>query len=398
MLFIYVWNMYKIAKNISMEKQLKNKIIIFGRPAIVLSTLRCLVGTGWKADIIVIGSQHELVKWSRYVDHYYAVGSEKEGLNFIEKNYIKETFKPIIVSCNDSVAELIDENRERLKNHFIISDCSESNKYLSYWMRKDVMCELAVELGFNVPKTWVLNLDEGVKDWDVFVFPCITKALKSSKGQKNATHICQDQEELQSAVLDAKCYTDFLLVQEFIEFDQGYCTLGVRFNNSKGTVIGSTGKRIRSNLHAYGYPTFSHLEHGLPPRVSEEAIKFFVEKTGYTGVFSFETIVAGDKTYFIEINFRTDGKIFGMPATGCNIIAQWICDSAEISFPVDSPKKDVYIMFGPEDYEHVRAKELVVGNWAKDVFRTNCFHVWNLKDPMPFIMKCLSKVKRIMCV
>lgn len=57
-------------------------------------------GNRLKADIIVIGSQYELVKWRRYVDHYYAVGSEKEGLNFIEKNSIKETF--VFVNCKQN--------------------------------------------------------------------------------------------------------------------------------------------------------------------------------------------------------------------------------------------------------------------------------------------------------
>lgn len=379
-----------------MKQKLKNKIIVFGRPAIVLSTLRCLIGTGCKADVVIVNEGYALARWSRYADKCYLIDSEEEGLELIKRKYGNETSSPIIISCNDSVAELIDQNREFLRKHFIISDSNESGEYLSYWMCKDVMCCLAEEVGFLVPKTWTLDLREGVISWNDFVYPCITKALKSSKGRKEATRICKNEEELRDAIQNAKQYTDFLLVQEFIKFDQGYCTLGVRLNRSKETIVGRTGKRHRSNLQMYGYPTFSHLEKALPPRVTEDMIRTFVERTGYTGVFSFETIVAGDKTYFVEINFRTDGKIFGMPATGCNIVAAWLYDAVGMEKYPLSFDKEVYVMFGPEDFQHVLHKDISFLCWLKDVLRTNAFHTWSVRDPMPFCILCFRKLRKIL--
>ena len=373
-------------------KKFRNKIIVFGRPAIVLSTVRCLQGTGIKADVVVVGGLNELVKWSRFVDRYYDVSTEEEGLYLIEYNYSQEREKSVLISCNDSIAELIDSRREQLRKHFIISDCESSGEFLSHWMRKDVMCRLAEEVGFSVPRTWTLDLSQKSFTWDSFVFPCITKALKSSKGQKNATWICKNRKDLQVAVQNAKQYTDFLLVQEFIPFDQGYCTLGVRLNNSKETIIGRTGKRLRSNLRVYGYPTFSHLEQALPPRVDEGMIKSYVERTGYTGVFSFETVVTSNKTYFIEINFRTDGKIFGMPAAGCNIVVDWLYDAIGKNILSKKISKDIYVMFGTEDFQHVKSNEITLWSWLKDVLRTSSFHTLSLKDPLPFMVRCLRKV------
>ena len=103
-----------------MKQKLKNKIIVFGRPAIVLSTLRCLIGTGCKADVVIVNEGYALARWSRYADKCYLVDSEEEGLELIKRKYGNETSSPIIISCNDSVAELIDQNREFLRKHFII--------------------------------------------------------------------------------------------------------------------------------------------------------------------------------------------------------------------------------------------------------------------------------------
>ena len=113
-------------------------------------------------------------------------------------------------------------------------------------------------------------------------------------------------------------------------------------------------------------------------------------------LFSFETIVAGDKTYFVEINFRTDGKIFGMPATGCNIVAAWLYDAVGMEKYPLSFDKEVYVMFGPEDFQHVLHKDISFLCWLKDVLRTNAFHTWSVRDPMPFCILCFRKLRKIL--
>lgn len=371
---------------------ISNKIIVFGRSAIVFSTIRCLQVPNLEVYAIVIGEKKGLVRWSRYVKQVYLVHNDKEGLEFIYGKFRRETTKPILISCNDSVAELVDSMADKLREYFIISSCEDEVGRLAYWMNKDAMCELAEKIGFNVPKYWTLDLENLLIDWEQFVYPCITKALKSSVGRKDATRICYTREELIQAVENASHFTRYLLVQQFVKFDKGYCTLGVRLNNTKKVIIGCTGNRFRSNLQMYGYPTFSRLERSLPPSVSEKMIAEFVERTGYTGLFSFETIVADGITYFIEINFRTDGKIFGMPATGCNIVMDWIADASGLPLLKKGRQKDVYLMFGVEDYQHVRNKEITLFSWIQCVLKTKCFQVVNWRDPLPGIMKYLDLI------
>ena len=107
--------------------------------------------------------------------------SEELCIKFIFDNFSNNDHKPILISTSDSTTSYIDANFEKLIDHFFIPN-GGSNGALTKLMNKKKLGDMASEVGFNVPKSWIC-IDDA--DLNEIKFPCIIKPMKSTMGSKN---------------------------------------------------------------------------------------------------------------------------------------------------------------------------------------------------------------------
>ena len=100
----------------------KHKFIVFCSDHYnSLGVVRSLGEVGIASIVILICeyTKPRLITKSKYPKEIYLVNSKEEGLELLISKWGKENlYKPFIYSCSDDVCELLDQNYNKLYNHF----------------------------------------------------------------------------------------------------------------------------------------------------------------------------------------------------------------------------------------------------------------------------------------
>ena len=104
-----------------MENLEKRKFIVFGRnTGNVLGQIRSFGEEGIKTTVVWYGFDGHNPSASKYIEEFIEVRSAEEGLNYIIDRFGKSTVKHILSTDNDGIVSLLDNNYDRLKDHFFL--------------------------------------------------------------------------------------------------------------------------------------------------------------------------------------------------------------------------------------------------------------------------------------
>ncbi|WP_101773046.1 carboxylate--amine ligase [Peptostreptococcus faecalis] len=129
--------------------------------------------------------------------------------------------KLILMGCTDEYAELIIDNRDKLKTKFIVPyiDSDLKNKLVE----KESFYEVCEKYGLDYPKTYIYNNGDETRDFG-FKYPVIVKASDSisffqhSFEGMNKAYIVNDEEEFNTIIKEiySHGYEKSMIIQDFI--------------------------------------------------------------------------------------------------------------------------------------------------------------------------------------
>ena len=367
-----------------------NKVIVIGgNHHNALGVIRSLGEEKVNVYAIIVDNKTKTsVTESKFLTKYWVVPNEEDILEILQTNFTNEKEKPIIITTGDKEASLIDKNLDKLKEKYICPNIGNTTNKINEMMDKTRMSILAKKTGFNVPKEWIVIIENFDKDVQNIKYPCIVKPVQSIEGKRQEIKKCNTKDEL-------KEYCNFLsekykrvLVQEYINKDYELGINGCVLSNRE-VIIPSVVRKIReyprmSGSSSYGIVKFSENE-----ILDINKVKELISQTKYVGIFDIEFLVSNGEVYFNELNFRNGGNSYASTRAGVNLPVIWCYsmlnkDERIIKKKID---KEIYFMLETRDIRQIFRNKLNPFKWIRDLLKTKAFLIFSFKDIKPFIYK-----------
>ena len=360
-------------------------VVIGGDHYNTYGIVRSLGEEGINSDVLILGCKdmESFVLRSKYVANGLGCETHKCAIAYL--NQKKE--KSIIICCSDEAEELVLSHHDELSANYILPVC-EDYKETSRLMNKDAITELAKQYRISTPETWqVINrtIPAGIN------YPCITKPITSTGGQKSDIVVCQNEKELEAVVEDENRCADYV-VQEYIEFEKEVSILGAVLANGEVRLSGCIDK-LRTCM--IGTTSFGMMVDNTILGDNVPKLEAMMKGTGYRGLFSAEFLMKDNKFYFLEVNFRNDGNTYVATASGQNLPLQYVQSVMGIELKKDCISYPCYFMLDIEDVLALHRNRVSIGQWRKDLRKAKTCLVYSKEDRRPFVMKLKIIVKSI---
>lgn len=362
--------------NYAVNQQVPRVIVIGGNHHNTLGAIRGLGRKGVMSIVILHSNvKDNYVLKSKYILDSCIVKDENELLETLLKF---QSAVPVVVICtSDFSASVIDRNHDLLKDYFYLPGCEEQG-LLTKNMDKVVMSSLAKECGLRIPQTQTINCAN--VDLSKISFPCITKPLVSFEGKKSDIIICNNQDELE----DYLCHitSGRLLVQDYIEKESEYQLIGLA-NNGEFLIPGKTVILTQSHCSNTGFLHYVKLD-GTEP-IKE--CKLFLEKSGFSGLFSMEFIRDHyGNDYFMEINYRNDGNAISVIDAGVNLPYIWYQSCIDSEFSINNTNAEIRELYVIPEYNEILLwyeGKLGFISMLRDFFKTDSYMEFDPDDLAP---------------
>ena len=355
-------------------------VIVFGNDHTnSVGVIQSLGKIGYRCIGLLFGEKSDFVISSKYTDYVITASTPQTCIEVLLNNVPECKSKIPIIACCDMAALTLERNADRLEEFFVFE---YSTKYsLDYLAKKENQVRIAIESGFNVPKSWNL-LDSREIPMDV-CYPCLIKPLVSCEGAKSDIRVCHTRKELEKN-LSSLGYTKDVLLQQYIDKDYEISILGCGLQNGKCVV-----PVIENKLTLY--PKHIGLECLVNMQPFKEGpIKSSIERLilsiGYVGLFSVEMMHCKDdnKFYFTEINLRNDGAEALVTKYGANLPLNHIEDL--MGLPLTEPMEYYpgYYIWDMHHFLSLMHRDISFINWIKDIKKSNSFMLYVKEDRKPF--------------
>lgn len=264
-----------------------------------------------------------------------------ERLTELGKKY-KGKKKLLILACGDWYVRMIIENKDILKEYYVIPYIDE--ELLNKIVLKDNFYDICEEVGVNYPKTFVYDMNEKPQLDLPFEFPVIAKPASSAEyhyaefpGKKKVFKF-DTMEELEDMLtkLEKSTYSYKFLIQDFIPGDDNYMNILTCYcdRNSKVRFM-SFGRTILEDHGDEGIGNPVAIINKVEREAMDMSVKF-LESVGYTGFANFDIKydVRDGKYKYFEINTRLGRSNFYVTGSGFNAV-KWMVDDLIYNKPFE---------------------------------------------------------------
>lgn len=366
------------------------KVIVFGNDHTnSVGVIQSLGKAGYRSIGLVYGFKNDFVKSSKYVERVISAKDAQACIDkLVEANFNTQERMPIIATC-DMAALTLERNKERLKDRFLFEHAI--NYTLDYLAKKENQVRMAIDAGFNVPKSWNLNDTKQIPD-DV-TYPCLIKPLVSCEGAKSDIRVCCSREELEKN-LNSLDYTKKVLLQQYIKRDYEISILGCGLSSGICLI-----PAIENKLTLY--PKHVDLEclanmQSLEDGPIKKSIENLVSAAGYVGLFSVEMMHCkdDDKFYFTEINLRNDGAEAFVTKYGANLPLNHVEDLLGLPLTKQTEYHPGYYIWEMHHFASVACGDISVWTWLKEIRKSNGFLMSHSGDMKPFFVQFINPILR----
>jgi len=310
--------------------------------------------------------------------------------------------KILLISSNETYAELIVKNRNKLSDQFVYN--YPSLNIIKSLIDKEVFYKTYADSILDFPKTLFYDVKTGKELSVDFMFPVIVKpADVVSYGHidfegKNKIYKIETETALKEVVAKIKSggYDGTLIIQEYIPGDDSYLFDAVVYSDKKSKVKLISFAQIGLQEHTkHMVGNAAVLINGLNTydgNVSEmvDKIKEFMESIKYQGFAEFDLKYdVRDKTFkVLEINARQGRSSYYISGLGYNLVELLVKDlifdeKLEYSFL----NKEVMLSFVPKS---------VIKKYVKNKnFKNKALNLWNRGEVIkPLFYKKEKNLKR----
>ena len=331
---------------------MKPKVVIIGHGYLSrLSLVRSVAEIGCDITVIVMTSQFEgkqssqkpIDCYSKYVSHYYyCIRKDKDALvSLLLDKCVDPLQKVILIPDGDDVVAAIDNNKDRLKEHFLFPHIAKEPSSMEYWMEKTHQKQLAKEIGLNVTNATIVEIKDGQytipSDLQYPVFP---KPLATMNGGKGGMRRCDNPEELSEAldyIINTRSRNTKVMVEDYKQIETEYALLG--FSDGKEVVIPGV---LQFLAVSKAHPGIALQGKVVPVNGFEELVEKFKElvlRIGFVGVFDVDFFKSEGVFYFCELNLRYGGSGYAITKMGVNLPAMMV--KSFVGEPIDNMAKSI---------------------------------------------------------
>ena len=366
------------------------KVIVFGNDHTnSVGVIQSLGKAGYRSIGLVYGFKNDFVKSSKYVERVISAKDAQACIDkLVEANFNTQERMPIIATC-DMAALTLERNKERLKERFLFEHAI--NYTLDYLAKKENQVRMAIDAGFNVPKSWNLNDTKQIPD-DV-TYPCLIKPLVSCEGAKSDIRVCCSREELEKN-LNSLDYTKKVLLQQYIKRDYEISILGCGLSSGICLIPAIENKLTLYPKHV-GLECLANMQ-SLEDGPIKKSIENLVSAAGYVGLFSVEMMHCkdDDKFYFTEINLRNDGAEAFVTKYGANLPLNHVEDLLGLPLTKQTEYHPGYYIGEMHHFASVACGDISVWTWLKEIRKSNGFLMSHSGDMKPFFVQFINPILR----
>lgn len=357
-----------------------NEVIVFGNDHTNnVGVIQSLGIAGIRSVGLLFGSRTNLVIGSKFTNKIITAKDPQTCIEKLLKEKTEDGVKTPIIACSDAAALALENNRDRLREHYVFE--YSTNYSLRDLSQKKLQVEMAEEAGFNVPKTWDLGESKSIPK-DV-CYPCLIKPLVSSEGAKTDIRVCRTREDLEKN-LNTLIHTKSVLLQQYIERDYEISILGCGLSYGKCLIPAVENKLTL-------YPKYVGLEclvnmQPLEDRIIKSCIDKLVEAIGYVGLFSVEMMHCKEdgKFYFTEINLRNDGAEAFLTKYGANLPLNHVQDLLGYPLSEQKEKHPGYYIWDMHHFLSLVHRDTPFLTWIKEIKMSKGFMMYFKEDRKPF--------------
>ncbi len=326
-------------------------------------------------------------------------------LDFLIKYAAKQDEKPVLLPCADPYVEVVDANRDRLSEYFLLPSMPQGLQ--TSLLEKMPLAEHCRRHGVRIPETIGSEEPDLVARVAAEIgYPCIIKPVVSydfvAKFRRKMFYV-NSSEELLKAIEKAKAERLEVFVQRIIPgFDDCMYTYDAFLNEQSKVTHWATCQKFRQFPINFGASVYTMQR--VVPELHEIGAPF-LEAVGYKGFaeIEFKKDAESGQFYLIEINARYTTLDVLIDKCGINMPYVTFRELVGDPLPPDHLKVDSgrYFWYAYEDIlavrEYVRKGQLSVGQVVKSYFNKKAHAIWDIKDPKPFFAftkKVLGKVAK----
>lgn len=316
---------------------MKPKVVIIGHSySSRLSLIRAVAQIGCEVTVVVMAQPKDKkstpVKpidcYSKYVSHiYYCVRREHDSLvPLLLEKCVDPSQKVVLIPDGDDVVATIDNNKDRLKAHFLFPHIAKEPSSMEYWMEKTHQKQLAKEIGLNVTNATIVEIKDGQytipSDLQYPVFP---KPLATMNGGKGGMRRCDNAKQLSEAldyIINTRTRDTRVLIEDYKEIDTEYALLG--FSDGKEVIIPGVLQFLKVSKKNMGIALQGKV---IPVTGFEDLLEKFKQLVcaiGFVGVFDVDFYKSEGKFYFCELNLRYGGSGYAITKMGVNLPAMMV--------------------------------------------------------------------------
>ncbi len=348
-----------------------------------LGIVRTLGEAGIRPIVVVVKTSPALVAKSKYAKVKHYVNDPEEGIKLILSKYATDkTDKSFILTGDDVTVSILDSYYDQLKDYFYFYNAGETGR-IKKVMDKDYMCTLALKHGFDVAKTWKVEVGEIPRDIE---YPVITKAINSfGEEWKGIVRICNNEEELRQAFNNIK-KSKYVLLQKYVEKVDEQSYDGFAVNRGQDIFCTVQNNEVYHIPGQYA-PFWSNKNVDDEEFISKATA--MLSEIGFEGIFEFEFLVGVDKKlYFLEVNLRNTVNGWTSTVAGMPLAVLW-CESMALGKVKPNCRKEIPEGFTTMaecfDYD-ARVKKGLISRkeWMKQYRASNAKLYKGRNDFLPF--------------
>ena len=313
---------------------MKQKVVIIGhsyssRLSIIRSVaqigceITVIVMTGFKRDGKTLNTKKPIDCYSKYVSqvHYCLRKDKEEFIRILLECCADPQQKVILIPDSDDTVAAIDNNREKLKEHFLFPHIINQPDSMEYWMDKTHQKEAARKVGLNVADAQVVEIVDGHYTVPATLrYPCFTKPLATMNGGKDGMRRCDNANEVASTLdyfIANRNRSGKILIEDYKEIHQEYALLG--FSNGKEVTIPAILKFLTVSQKYRGIARQGVVTPVGNLQALVDKFKELILRIGFVGVFDIDFYESNGVFYFCEINLRFGGSGYAITKMGVNL-------------------------------------------------------------------------------
>lgn len=341
------------------------EVLIMGSDANAYYMARCCYEKYHKKAHLIGAYYRAFTKYSNILTIEYdkEIWNEEGFLNALKRYRKTHKGKVLLIVSNETYAEFIAKNREKLKKDFYFN--YPSIEIIKSLTTKELFYKTYENSCLDFPKTLYYDCQKNEKIECDFSFPLIVKPSNvveynhiEFEGKKKIYKI-ESEKELKEVIhcIQKSGYQDTLVIQEFIPGDDSHLFDAVVYADRNNKVSLISFAQIGLQEHASkmvgnaailinGYNTYD----GNVLKMVEK-IKTFMEKIGYMGFAEFDMKYdeRDHKFKVLEINARQGRCSYYISAVGYNLVETMVNDLIlEKDIPYHFINEEVLLSFVPK--------------------------------------------------